>query len=243
MPENYEKPAKPLGRKAYGSIGHLPNSRLGPSDSSVHEGQGRICLEKARDKHDRIIVTEKLDGGNVAVAQVDGKIWALGRAGFPAISSPYEQHHRFHEWVMNRENLFYEMLNDGDALHGEWLIQAHGTIYILPHAPFASFDSTTKGKRWLHDDHVSRCNQFGIVTPRIIHDGGACSMETVLSAIETSGHGVAPGDTVEGAVWRVERKGAFDFMAKWVRPDKIDGKYLPEISGNPAIFNTLQKWD
>jgi hypothetical protein len=36
------KPAKPLNAKAYGSIGHLPMSRLGPGDWSVHEGQARI---------------------------------------------------------------------------------------------------------------------------------------------------------------------------------------------------------
>lgn len=27
----------------------------------------------------------------------------------------------------------------------------------------------------------------------------------------------------------------FDFMAKWVRPDKADGKYLPDVTG--AISN------
>lgn len=25
-------------------------------------------------------------------------------------------------------------------------------------------------------------------------------------------------------------------MAKFVRPDKIDGKYIPEISGKPPIY-------
>mgnify|MGYP006908206875 CR=1 FL=1 len=34
---------------AYGSIGNLPNSRLGPSDHSVHEGQCRMCLERTKD--------------------------------------------------------------------------------------------------------------------------------------------------------------------------------------------------
>ena len=32
------KHEKPLGRKSYGSIGRLPSSRMGPSDSHVHEG-------------------------------------------------------------------------------------------------------------------------------------------------------------------------------------------------------------
>jgi len=56
---------KPLGRKSYGSIPHLPGSRLGPGDYHAHEGQARIATEKARDKHDKIYVQEKLDGSNV----------------------------------------------------------------------------------------------------------------------------------------------------------------------------------
>jgi len=44
-------------------------------------------------------------------------------------------------------------------------------------------------------------------------------------------------DPVEGAVWRVERRGAVDFLAKFVRPEKLDGCYLPEVSGAAAIWN------
>lgn len=42
---------------------------------------------------------------------------------------------------------------------------------------------------------------------------------------------------VEGAVYRVERRGEVDFLAKWVRPDKQDGCYLPEVSGGEAVWN------
>jgi len=31
-------------------------------------------------------------------------------------------------------------------------------------------------------------------------------------------------DPIEGLVYRVERKGKVDFLAKWVRPDKV-GRY------------------
>jgi len=44
-------------------------------------------------------------------------------------------------------------------------------------------------------------------------------------------------DPVEGAVWRVERKGVIDFLVKYVRPDKIDGDFLPEISGKEPVWN------
>lgn len=65
---------KPLGIKAYGHVCHLPGSRLGPGDHKLTPGQARILTEKARDKHDRIIVREKLDGSNVAVARVNGEL-------------------------------------------------------------------------------------------------------------------------------------------------------------------------
>ncbi len=230
------KPVKPLGRKAYGSIGHLPNSRIGPGDHHVHEGQGRICMEKARDKHDRIIVTEKVDGSNVAVAKIDGEIHALGRAGYPASTSPFEQHHFFADWACRRFSTFLGMLEDGEALHGEWLAQAHGTLYDLHHAPFVAFDLTRTGKRVSWDEHFSRCQQFDIVTPRVIHDGSPIHIDYILPSLAWSGHGVCASEQVEGAVWRVERRGVFDFMAKWVRPDKIDGKYLPELSGSDPVW-------
>ena len=53
---------KPLGHKNYGHIPHLPGKRMGPGDHKCHEGQEKIALKKARDKYDRIIVQEKLDG-------------------------------------------------------------------------------------------------------------------------------------------------------------------------------------
>jgi len=44
-------------------------------------------------------------------------------------------------------------------------------------------------------------------------------------------------DEAEGAVWRVERKGKVDFLGKYVRAGKIDGKYLPEMTGGEAVWN------
>src|SRR6185295_13635174 len=95
-------PTKPLGIKAYGHIAHLPGSRLGPGDHKLTEGQAKILTVKVRDRHDRIFVREKLDGSNVAVARVGGVIMPLIRAGYPAISSKYEQHRFFAAWVFER---------------------------------------------------------------------------------------------------------------------------------------------
>lgn len=65
---------KPLGHKSYGSIPHFKGSRMGPADKHCEPGQQKIMTEKLRDRHDLIIVQEKLDGSNCAVAKIDGKI-------------------------------------------------------------------------------------------------------------------------------------------------------------------------
>jgi hypothetical protein len=229
------KPAKPIGRKAYGSIPHLPGSRLGPGDHSVHPGQESICLVKSRDKHDRVIVTEKVDGGNVAVARIGDEIVALGRAGYLASDSPFPQHHLFDRWVRPQAARFLSALNDGERVNGEWLALAHGTRYSLFHEPFVVFDMMREAKRLPWDEIVSRCESAELVTARVLSDGPAVSIGDVIPMLETSGHGAL--DPVEGAVWRVERSGSFDFNAKWVRPDKVDGKYITDITGHPEIWH------
>ncbi|MEO6436802.1 MAG: RNA ligase family protein, partial [Tepidisphaeraceae bacterium] len=139
MAEVPHKFVKPLGIKAYGSICHLPGSRLGPGDHKLNPGQARILTAIPRDRHDVIIVQEKLDGSNVAVARVGGALVAIGRAGYPAISSKYEQHQLFAHWV-NANLHRFEFLDEGERLCGEWLAQAHGTRYALTHEPFVPFD-------------------------------------------------------------------------------------------------------
>lgn len=228
------KAVKPLGRKAYGSIPHLPGSRLGPGDWTIHEGQRAICMDRARDRHDRIIVTEKLDGSNVAVARIGDDILAITRAGYLASDSPYPQHHIFGAWVAQQPSRFRDVLRPGERLNGEWLALAHGTIYDLPHEPFVAFDMMREAARLPWDEIAGRCRAGSVVTARVLSDGPPIHVDAVLPMLETSGHGAI--DPVEGAVWRVERKGIFDFNAKWVRPDKIDGKYIEGITGHPEVW-------
>ena len=228
-------PAKPLGHKAYGSIPHLPTSRIGPGDHHVSPGQARICLEQARNRHDRILVSEKLDGSNCAVARIGDDLVPLVRAGYPAASSPFAQHHLFAEWAADHAGRFAAVLHDGERLVGEWLVQAHGTRYALPHEPFVVFDLIDGSVRLPYD---AFCERIGtrFVLPRLIHDGGPCGLDAVHAALaDRSHHGAL--DPIEGAVWRVERRGVVDFLAKWVRPDKTDGLYLPNVSGQPPVWN------
>lgn len=230
---------KPLGRKNYGSIPHLPNSRMGPADKSCHEGQARIATEQARDSNDEVFVTEKLDGSNVGVAKIGHDIVPLTRAGYRAETSPFEMHHHFADWVLRPENRerFDGALKDGERLVGEWLMQAHGTRYDLTHEPFVVFDLMIDDKRMPYDEMIKRLKPFDFVMPHLVHRGAPISVEKVMDIIGESGfHGAL--DPVEGAVWRVERdkptgkrgekKRVVDFLVKYVRPDKEDGIYLPE---------------
>jgi hypothetical protein len=226
---------KPLGRKAYGSIPHLPNSRLGPRDHHIHHGQARICTEKLRDKHDRVIVQQKLDGSCTAIALVDGKILALTKAGYLADSSPFEQHHLFRDWVEENKHRFLGILQKGEWIVGEWLAQAHGTIYKLEHdweEPWAPFDIMREGKRVSFDEFSARVDHP--MPPYALHIGGPIS---TLSAIMLHERLRWRHGEPEGIIYRVERNGKLDFMAKWVRPDKADGIFLPEISGKPPVWN------
>lgn len=226
---------KPLGRKNYGSIGHLPCSRMGPADHACHVGQQRIATEKVRDRHDTVIITEKLDGSNVGIARLGNEIHALGRAGYLAETSKYEQHRLFAAWVRADEAHWLAALNDGERMVGEWMAQAHGTRYLLPLGPLAVFDLMTGEKRAPFVELQARCAAHGIPMPKLLHIGGALSVESAMALHGMGDHGLQ-GEP-EGAVWRVERNGEFDFMAKWVRPDKMDGKLLPEVSGLDPVWN------
>lgn len=232
---------KPLGKKAYGSIPHLPGSRLGPGDYCISEGQARIATEKPRDKHDLIIVQEKLDGSNVAVAKVNGEILALTRAGYLATTSPYQQHHFFAKWVKENESRFAELLNEKERLSGEWLAMAHGTRYELPHEPFVPFDLITGTERTIYNEFEARVKEYDFIVPYLLHIGGSFSVENMIKAICKSGHGAL--DEVEGAIWRVERKGKVDFLCKYVHHHKQDGKYFAEVTGQGEVWNCdVARW-
>jgi ATP-dependent RNA circularization protein (DNA/RNA ligase family) len=230
---------KPIGGMNYGSIPHLPDSRVGPGDHHCHEGQAIICTVKARDKHDTIIVQEKLDGSNVGVAKIDNKIVALGRAGYLASTSPYEQHHKFSDWVRANEHRFSRVLRNGERVVGEWLLQAHGTRYDLFHEPFVAFDIMRKrGMDRFSYIEVSDTLSEEFEMPYLVHIGGPISINDALERLGTYGkHGAL--DPAEGLVWRVERDGKPDFIAKYVKKDKVDGAYLEHVTGGPPIWNDL----
>lgn len=234
MSEGFVIRGKPLGKKCYGSVPHLPGSRRGPADKGVDEGQARIATLKPRDRHDVIYVQEKLDGSNVGVARVGGRIVPLVRAGYEALSSRFEQHQLFAAWVFERMDWF-AFLAEGQRICGEWLAQAHGTRYTLTHDPFVAFDLMT-GDRRLSFADFEKTVPAEITRPRLLYFGAPLSIEHAMELLGPTGHHGAI-DKPEGCVWRIERRGVVDFLCKYVRPDKVDGCYLPELSGKAPIWN------
>lgn len=228
---------KPLGYRAYGHVPHLPGSRLGSGDHHVSEGQARICTVRTRDKWDTISVTEKVDGSNVSVAKIGGEIVPLIRAGYRADQETARyQHKLFAEWVYERQERFYYLLQDGERVCGEWLAQAHGTRYELDgNEPFVAFDLILgQLNRAPYAVFLERCALVGVQTAHCYHVGGAISIPDALAlAGEFGRHGAL--DPIEGLVWRVERRGGCDFLAKYVRADKTDGSYF----NGEAVWNWL----
>jgi len=222
---------------------------MGPGDHHCHEGQARIATIKVRDRHDTVIVQEKLDGSCVAVAKVQGEVIPLTRAGYRAVASHYFQHVLFDVWVREHYARFDTLLNEGERIVGEWLAQAHGTRYDLSSwngEPFVAFDLIDNGgRRTLYREFQQRCRDI-LAFAHEISAGPPMAIDVAMERLGSGAggegrenhyghHGAL--DPVEGAIWRVEREGRVDFITKYVRPDKVDGSYLESITGREAVWN------
>jgi hypothetical protein len=134
-------------------------------------------------------------------------------------------HHYFAEWVEREKNRF-AFLQPGERVNGEWVMQAHGTRYRFPEdeAPFFVFDLFRNDTRVLYLELKERVSPY-CQLPYCLHVGAAYSVDSMRRDLGDYGYHNAI-DYAEGAVWRVERMGKVDFLGKFVRPDKVDGKYL-----------------
>jgi hypothetical protein len=225
--------AKPLGRKSYGSIGHLYGSRLGPGDHHIHEGQTKAMTE-ALPKRDWLVVQEKVDGSNVGVCKLNGEIYPLVRAGWDARTSPREQHQMFARWVERNVSRFAVVLAEGQRICGEWMAQAHGTKYALPHEPFVAFDIFDANDERLTHARFNSAVAGAFATPHVFHSAAEAFPAASLPDLQ-SHHGAL--DPMEGVVYRWERGDRVLMLAKWVRPEKKDGCYLDCEAADGPVWN------
>lgn len=220
--EETQNSRKPTGTKSYGSIPHISGSRLGPGDHHCHIGQERLVTLKTRDKHDLVIIQEKLDGSNVGILRIGAEIYPLTRAGYVANTSKYLMHQYFYDWALKSRLFWLHFLNDGERICGEWMMQAHGTIYTKLESPIYFFDIIRGEKRIGWDEFQTRTAD--IYTVPLVFDA-PLTPDAATRLLPHGGHfGATTG--FEGFVYRLYRKGNFEFICKYVRPEKVDGCYL-----------------
>lgn len=239
---------KPLGHKAYGSIPHLPGSKkLERDDKGLNPGQTRLLTEEA-EPNATVVVTEKLDGTCVSIANIDGEIVPLIRAGYRADTSRWKQHHLFAKWAMRRWEWWNRILKEGERLCGEWLAQAHAVKYNIlnkhPKLPFRTYDLMRGHERTTHKEIFERFSIHsdirGCLWTPVLHVGDAISIDDAMSKLGKHGHAGAI-DKAEGVVYRYERDGRVLFTAKYVRRDFEAGRYLPGI-GRPKDAEPIWNW-
>lgn len=212
----------------YGSIPHLSISKMTQqADKKIERHQEELLTKKARDWKDLIIVTEKIDGSNVGVIRKEGRLIPITRKGYTAESSPFEQHHLFDKYIKRSETNF-DFLCDMWRITGEWMIKTHGTKYnISNESPFCAFDIfDDNNKRLPYLEFRDICTRYNIQTTRLLHIGQPISIKNAIKLLGSGFYGNP--DKPEGVVYRMEREGKVDFLAKWVHAEKEDGKYMKE---------------
>jgi hypothetical protein len=181
----------------------------------------------------------------MSVANIDGHIVALSRAGYRAADALYSHLKLFAGYIDRQKPVFLSLLAPGERLCGEWMALAHGTRYNwrhLTYEPFLPFDIIRDGKRILRDEFRRRLYQHNILPAACLWDSNEpLSIEAMENFLGHFGHHGAL-DPAEGAVWRVEREGRVDFLAKYVRPGKVDGSYLPGTSANVTDGEPIWNW-
>lgn len=224
----------------YGSIPHLSISKFTKqADKKIEPGQESILTEKTRDYRDLIIVTEKVDGSNVGVIRLSGGcgVIPVTRAGYNCADSPYRQHHLFIDWVFENIHMF-QWLPYQWRVVGEWCLQAHGTMYdITDFSPFVAFDIfDNRNQRLPYLMFSKLCYKHGIETVPLLHIGQPVKIKTMIKEMG-KGHYGDPAEGPEGFVYRCERLVKVDFLAKYVRADKQDGKYLESKGATEGVWN------
>lgn len=219
---------KPLNRKTYGSIPHLLGSNNHDGDKFITPGQTRICTERVRDRLDVVIVQEKHDGCCSGVTRIDGSLVALSRSGYRAVDSPHKHLKAFDRFVEEWCDAF-DFIREGEVLVGEWLWKVHSTRYTIkrPLDWFRPFDIFVDRKRLRFVDFMSRIQDSSpmLRLPNLLHMGEAISTRKAMERTRLTSDGI---DQPEGVVYRIERGGEVDFLAKYVREGFVPGVHMHE---------------
>lgn len=225
---------RPLGKDAYGSIPYMLDCWEDQRAKYIDKGQDNILTVNKRNNHDTIWVTEKYDGSNVSIANVEGKIYPLTKTGYLARTSKYKHHLAFARWVELNQHYLKLFIPDGFRLCCEWLLKRHTLEYEFlintQECSIVAFDLIENES----NDRLSYLDFYSLDTwlipkARLLHCGNSIKpKDLILKLNGDHDHKIqsAPDNKPEGLIYRLERHGKVDFLAKWVRSDFVAGKFL-----------------
>jgi hypothetical protein len=133
-----------------------------------------------------------------------------------------------------------DILNDGERFVGEWLHTAMGTRYEIedPDQLLIGFAHFSGQERSPYDLFVNKAGAIDLPVAKVIHDGTGISVEDALEILGPNGfHGALDG--IEGGVWVLESNGRFNTIAKFVKHDKVDGKYMSGVTNAGEVINYI----
>ena len=130
------------------------------------------------------------------------------------------------------------MLQNGERITGEWLAQAHGLVYKIEFEPILFFDYfTPNNERVLFEELESKAIEYGLQLPRQLHKGEPATVVSLLPLLNKKTKGIESIELPEGMVYRVERKGKVDFLAKYVREDFPTGQFCINVQEENLLWN------
>lgn len=247
MNENHvrQDPMGPIIRgkviqRGYGSISHLPGSKM-IDDKDKLLGEQEIVWLTERRKHinDIVIVTEKVDGMNASVLKQDNRLYPIIRAGYDVRTSDNNFIRAFGYFVDYNSDRFMDVLLNGERICGEWLIKTHTLMYDLPHEPYVTFDIIdSSNTRISYKEFRHRIDD--VFTPTgLIHIGESITPTTALEICGKGYHGVV-GDVPEGVVYKYEHGSNFVCSGKYVSHPDVGNHELFQHNITSNLYNKMK---
>lgn len=165
----------------------------------------------------------KLDGTNVGISFLDGKIFLQNR-GHELKSGEHPQYSLFRNWAYTVMLDLQEVLGDRYIMFGEWLNALHSIEYrTLPHY-FFEFDIWDKKEKYFFDTELRQIMLEPLVKRNVLQQvpivhAGRISYEEAMKFIQHSPY--FGEDAPEGLYLKIEQDGKTVDRYKFVRPDFV----------------------
>lgn len=211
LPEKYE--GKVISSN-FGHIKHLSGSKLIDKEDVLMsvEAQKKFTDKVQDPTHDRIIVSEKIDGMNGGAVKKNGLIYPINRKGYDSrqMGTTHEElkplGNGWAQWVDDHYETLDELLEEGERLVFENAMFQHtirykfkngnGPVFLL-----AKFDNNNK--KLPFEENIKLAEKIGITIPPVLYTGVIAIDPRELIRQFPKGL-VGAIDGIEGVVYRYE---------------------------------------